>query len=111
MVEDEFLEYIPVRKCEHEVTDGVVTVYYKRSGKSLFDKIFFKGLSKKPSKIDLDEIGSFIWLLIDGKRNIESIITESRKQFNQKIEPAEERVITFFKQMAGTKLVEMYKKR
>lgn len=111
MTDKEFLKLIPVKNCEYEINNGIVTVFYVRPVKSIIDKLFFRTISQKPSKIDLDEIGSYIWTLIDEKKDVKEIISQSQNHFDNKIAPAEERVIMFIKQMAGTKLIELYKKR
>ncbi len=56
-------------------------------------------LLKKPkiSYIHLEEFGSFIWLLIDGKHSIYEIATSVREQFGDKAEPLYERLLQYFK--------------
>ncbi len=61
-------------------------------------------------KIDLDEIGSFCWKLIDGERNVGEITEIAKENFKEKIEPAEERVSLFFKQLHKGGLVTLYGK-
>jgi len=109
MEEINYKELIPVRQCEFENKDSLVTVLFKREPTKI-DKIFFRWLKNKPHKIDLDEIGSFIWGKINGVLNVGEIIDITREHFGEKVEPAEERVITFFKQMHHTKLIMLYEK-
>lgn len=54
---------------------------------------------KKPeiSFIHLDDIGSFIWLLIDGKKSIFTIGKEVKEHFGNKAEPLYERLAQYFK--------------
>ena len=50
----------PVKNCEHELNNDLVTVLYKKEKVGFIERTFFKKQSIKPYKIDLDEIGSFI---------------------------------------------------
>ena len=53
---------------------------------------------KKPriSYIHLDETGSFIWQLMDGRRNVAAIADSVREHFGKKAEPLYERLLKFF---------------
>lgn len=109
MEEVNYKELIPVRQSEYEDENGLVTVLFKREPTKI-DKIFFRWLKNKPHKIDLDEIGSFIWGKINGVLNVGEIIDITKEHFGEKVEPAEERVVMFMKQMHRTKLIMLYEK-
>ena len=109
MKEENYLNLIPVRQCEHEMNDDLVTVLFNKKS-TIIEKIFFRKMVDKPYKIDLDEIGSFIWGQINAVLSLSQILDISKEHFGEKIEPAEERVINFFKQMHSTKLVMLYEK-
>ena len=74
-IKENYLEKIPVRaEIEWETdSDGNVTLHIENKG--VMNKIA-QVLFKKPkvSYIHLDEMGSFIWPLIDGEKNILEII-------------------------------------
>ncbi len=55
-------------------------------------------LLKKPkvSFIHLDEMGSFIWQKIDGKKNVFCIGKEVKEYFGEKAEPLYERLAQYF---------------
>jgi len=109
MKNEEYIKLIPKRICEHEVKNEIVTVsYFKKS--TFIEKIFFQKLVNKPYKIDLDEIGSFIWEQINASLNIEEIVKLAKEKFGEQIEPAENRVIQFMKQMHSTKLIMLFEK-
>ena len=101
----------PFKACEFEETDGLITVLYKNPKPSFIERIFFKKLAKKPYKIDLDKIGTFIWKLCDGKNKVEDIIEKARREFGVEIEPAEDRVEKYIKQLSSTKLVNLFEKK
>lgn len=107
----EFKELFPVRICEFEINNNLVTVLFKKQKPTFIEKIFFNKQLEKPYKIDLDEIGSFIWHLCDGKKNIAEITNSAREKFIEKIEPAEERVKLFINQMNKNHLIKLYEKK
>ncbi len=94
-----YLEYVPVHKPEirYEVSeDKKVTLFQENTG--LFNWIAQK-LFKKPriSQIHLDEMGNFIWPLIDGKRNLIDISELVRDEFGDKAEPLYNRLVQYIK--------------
>lgn len=111
MDKEKYLELIPVKLCDHKINEGKVTVYFKKEKPTLIEKLFFRKLLNKPYKIDLDEIGSFIWHQIDGNRKVKDIVELGTREFGSEIEPADERVSLFMQQMHATKLIELYEKR
>ena len=105
-------ELYPFRSCEYEKNEnGLVVVFYKNTKPSFIEKIFFKKLVAKPYKIDLDETGSYIYELCDGKLNTSEIINKTKEHFGEKVEPAEDRVIKFIEQLNKNKLITLYEKR
>ncbi len=110
MSDEEYVKLIPKRICEVEINHGITTVLYIKKP-TFIEKIFFRSLINKPHKIDLDEIGSFIWGIINASKNIEEIIKLAKEHFGEKIEPAEDRVIQFIKQMHANKLIMLFEKQ
>lgn len=107
----DLLKYYPVKICEHEEINGRIVVLFIDSKPSFLDKYIFKRLAQKPAKIDLDDIGSYLWPFFDGKHSVEEIIEMAEKKFGDKIFPAEERISKFVMQMAETKLITLYQKK
>lgn len=106
-----FEEVFVVRNCEHETNNGIITVLFKKEKLTFIERTFFKKQSSKPYKIDLDEVGSFIWLQCDGKKNIGEITKITEDHFGDKVSPAKERVELFFNQMHKNKLVSLFEKK
>ena len=75
--------------------EGIVTLSIENRG--IFNKIAQK-LIKKPkiSYIHLDEMGSFVWPLIDGERTIIDIGEHVTEHFGKDAEPVYERLAKFF---------------
>ena len=94
-----FLEFIPVRNPDiNWSTDEKGKVTLEIQNKGIFNCIAQK-LFKKPkiSFIHMDETGSFIWPLIDGKRTVLIIGEAVREKFGDTAEPLYERLSKFFK--------------
>ena len=94
---ENYLEKIPVlpnlKWTVHE--DGIVTLH--KENNKFFDKVaqkFFK--RPKTSYIHLDEHGSFIWQIVDGKKNIIELGKEVDAHFGEKASPLYERLAKFF---------------
>lgn len=108
--EQNLLDFVPIRKIERFTTDdnGVITLEIENKG--FYNRIAQK-LFKKPkiTYIHLDEMGSFVWPLIDGERNITEIGVFVKEHFGDKAEPLYPRLAQYFKILEGYEFVE-YKK-
>ena len=111
MQPDNLLLLYPLRECSFEENEGKITVNFLNPDPSFMDKYIFKKLSRKPAKIDLDDIGSFLWPYFDGKHTVKEIIEIGANKFDDKIFPAEERILKFVMQMAETRLIKLYQKQ
>lgn len=102
-----YLEFIPVPKGDinFDIIDGNVTIYQENKG--LFNFIAQK-IWHKPriSQIHLDEMGNFIWPLMDGKRDILAISALIKEEFGDKAEPLYNRVVQYFKTLVSYGFVE-----
>ena len=107
---ESIMKAYPIRACEYEKINNVVVVFVKKQNPNILDKKVFKKYFRKPHKIDLDEIGSFVWELCDGDLSVEEIAVKVRETFSDKVEPAEKRVELFIRQMTKTKLINLFTK-
>ncbi|WDV46001.1 PqqD family protein [Clostridiaceae bacterium M8S5] len=104
---DNFLELIPVRKESQEWIfndQELVQIIIPRNG--VLDKavrVFFK--TPKVMKIDLDELGTTVWIAIDGKKTIEEIGKIVKKKFGDKAEPLYERLGTYINILRNNKFI------
>ena len=89
---------IPVRNPEiNWTTDekGIITLEIENKG--VANRIAQKLLKKpKITYIHLDENGSFVWPLIDGKRTVMDIAQLVDAHFGEKAKPLYERLVKFF---------------
>ena len=95
---ENYLERIPVKNELFRYTvgeDGLVTIEVDNKG--LFNRIAQK-LFKKPkfTHIHLDEIGSFVWPMIDGEKSIADMGEPMEQHFGDKAKPTYERLAKFF---------------
>ncbi len=94
---ENYLEKCPQKPegMDWSVLEGTVTLNIENKG--VFNKIAQK-LFKKPkiSYIHLDEMGSFIWQNIDGKKTILDIADDVDDKFGEAAEPLYERLAKYF---------------
>lgn len=98
-----YLEHIPVRS-EHiswsADENGAVTLDIENKG--VMNRIAQKLLKKpKISHIHLDEMGSFIWQLIDGGKCISDFGEPVEQRFGEKAHPLYERLAKYFQILEG----------
>jgi len=103
MSSDNYLDKCPVHseKLKWSSDDNkIVTLSIENKG--VFNRIaqiFFK--KPKISYIHLDEMGSFVWPLIDGKKRIGDIAESVKEKFGEKAEPVYERISKYFQILAS----------
>ncbi len=75
--------------------NGAVTLEIENKG--VFNRIAQKLFGKpKISYIHLEEIGSFVWPLIDGKTDIFELGKQVKEHFGEKAEPLYPRLVKYF---------------
>ncbi len=96
----------PLIKWSEE--NGAVTLELENKG--AMNRIF-QFLIKKPkiSYIHLEDIGSFVWPLLDGEKTIEELGFLVREKFGEKAEPLYERLIQYFKILESHKFITLEK--
>lgn len=95
---ENFLEKKPQRNPDinWKEKDGQITLEIENKG--VFNRLAQKLLKKpKISYIHLDEMGSFIWPLIDGETDIIDLGEKVREHFGNKAEPLYERLSKYIK--------------
>jgi hypothetical protein len=99
-----YLELIPIRNKESKSENGKVVILIPK-----FKNAFLKSLiPKKKSEnfsVNLDELGSDVWNLIDGVNNVEYIINCLSEKLGEKIHPAQERITKFLSQLYASKFI------
>lgn len=108
-ISENYLEKIPVKAQSVGFSvDEKNLVTLELENKGIFNKIAQK-LFKKPkvSYIHLDENGSFVWLAIDGEKNILKIGEEVKTHFGEKADPLYERLAQFLKTLEAYRFIDL----
>ena len=95
---ENYLERVPMRSPELKWSaDESGTVTLEKENTGIFNRISQK-LFKRPriSYIHLDEMGSFIWSLLNGKKNIIDIASDVDSHFGEAAHPLYERLAKYF---------------
>lgn len=109
--EENYLERIPKHPewiAWSADENGLVTLDIENKG--VMNRIAQK-LLKKPkfSHIHLDEIGSFVWPMIDGEKTIEAMGAPLEEHFGENAKPTYERLAQFFRILESYGFVEWNK--
>ena len=109
---ENYLERIPKRPEKYGYTvsdDGIVTLNIENKG--VFNKIAQKFFRKpKISYVHLDEMGSFIWPVMDGKMDITEIGKLVEEKFGDAANPLYERLAKYFQILDSYGFVEWVEK-
>lgn len=95
---ENYLDLIPEKHPalrSHTDRKGHVVLEVENNG--VMNKIA-QGLFNKPkvTNVHLDEMGTFVWPLIDGKRSIGDIALLVKEHFGEKAEPLYQRIVKYF---------------
>ncbi len=92
-----------------EIEDGGVIIEYPLSLKPFFislAKQFNKGEEQTlTKKLQLDSIGSSVWLMLDGETDVKSIIKEVAPEAGLTLQEAELSVTTFLRELGRRGLI------
>ncbi len=103
IISENYLEKIPY-KSEYlkwsQSEDGKVTLEIENTG--FFNRLAQKLFNKpKTSYVHLDSMGSFVWPIIDGEKDILAIGESVKEKFGDECEPLYERLAKFFQILAS----------
>ncbi|OGU55768.1 MAG: hypothetical protein A2V66_14490 [Ignavibacteria bacterium RBG_13_36_8] len=100
------LDLTPVRRYSEEINDeGLVTVIIPKFTNQFLVRTILPKLKFPVMKINLDEIGSAVWLWIDGKINVGQIADRMLEKFGDKVQPVEERLTKFITHLYEQKFI------
>ena len=108
-VSKNYLEGIPSRRedIKWSVDDeGIITLEIENKGfTNRMAQLFFK--KPKISYIHLDEMGSFVWPIIDGEKDLIKIGEMVKENFGEKAEPLYERLAKYFQILESYKFIKL----
>ena len=101
-----YLDYVPVKNPEIEyetAENGRVTLFIEWKGfhNRIAQKFFHR---PRISDIKMDELGSFVWLAIDGAKDVHQLSTELDARF-PKMEKSLSRLIKFLEILHDNRLI------
>ncbi len=93
----DWTKLIPKRKMNWEINQDTKYVVIKKPKFSnpLLKKYLLPKLKKPEYSVKLDEIGTFVWQHIDGKRSFGEIAVLMREELGESVEPVEDRLGQF----------------
>lgn len=96
-----YLDYIPEPDdtCRFKISEeGRVTIFVENRGVFhwIAQRLFHR---PRISQIHLDEMGNFIWPLMDGKRTIQDIALLVKEEFGEKAEPLYNRLVQYMRNL------------
>ena len=107
---ENYLELQPVRieKITWSSDQGKVTLEIENKG---FWNRLFQKLLKKPkiSYIHLDEMGSFLWPLLEGEKTVSEIGQAVKEEFGDKAEPLYERLVKYLEILKSYRFIQLNK--
>ena len=87
--------FVPTSDLAWRNEEGSVTLDIENKG--FFNRMAQKFFGKpKVSHIHLDEMGSFVWPLLDGEKDIIALGVIVKEHFGEKAEPLYERLAKYF---------------
>ncbi len=106
--QENYLERRPVRReglAWNTDQEGLVTLELQNTG--IMNRVAQR-LFKKPkvSYVHLEEIGSFVWPLLDGSRTILTLGEAVKERFGEQAEPLYERLAKYFQILDSYHFVE-----
>ncbi|ABK61989.1 PqqD family protein [Clostridium novyi] len=107
--DNNLLEFIPYKNLSYisdrEEDNNRITIIIKRNSK--IDKIILKIFRKahKELYVHLDEIGSFIWRNIDGKKTVLNLCEVFMREHNVEQSEAINRTVYFLKILKNNKFI------
>ena len=95
-----YLELTPKRVYNYEVeSSGKISVLVPKFKNKLLVNFLAPRLKAPYIKAKLDDFGSLTWIEMDGTKNVESISQLLTDKFDDKVQPANERLTKFLTQL------------
>lgn len=94
-----YLDLIPQRaetlRWHTDEATGLITLEVENTGvfHTIAQKVFHK---PRTTQVHLDETGSYLWPLIDGRKTVAQLADCMKQQFGEKAEPLYPRIIKYF---------------
>ncbi len=104
-----FYDIRPLRKYEWEENDDkTIAVRVPRFDDNKVGRWIMSKMKKPYIRISLDDYGSHVWKLCDGKNTITDIAHSLKDEFGDHIEPVYDRLELFIKQLHHQRYITVY---
>lgn len=104
-----YLDMHPFRNYEYVFREeGLVDVLVPRFTSKFAKKYILPRMKNPYIHANLDDLGSFLWLNIDGKTNVARLIQLMSDKFGERVQPATERVLVFLTQLYKAGFINFY---
>jgi hypothetical protein len=108
MTSRSFWDEKPRRALEwRETDDGRCVLLRPKFGKGLLGRWLATRIRDPHYRIRLDEVGTFVWKASDGQTPFSIIVAGLRMRFGARVEPAEQRLAVFARQMLRSRTIEI----
>lgn len=106
MMPEELRSQRPVRRFDFEEReDNLIRVIIPRFGKGRIGRVMEKIAVHTEDKLNLDELGSFVYRHCDGTKTVGEIAELLQGHFGERAEPSEDRLTLFIKEMFRRELI------
>ena len=108
---DKFLKLKPVRNpylewSNSEKGEVTITLKMKKTKKTKFFSKLFPSVPKEVTKkTTLDEVGSFVWNMCDGKHTIEEIVQKLSEKYKMMRQETEVALTTYIQQLSSRRFI------
>ena len=86
--------------------DGTVEILLPRYGDGRVGRVIASVFSNKPVRVHLDDIGTAVWNLCDGRRSVREIGESLEREFGERIDPIYDRLEQFLEHMRTKGMIE-----
>jgi hypothetical protein len=86
------LDLVPRRRADWSEQGGIVVVSRQAPECWWRAPLAWIGYRMSVKRVRLDEVGSFVWKLLDGRQTVAQVAVALRTEFGERVEPAEERL-------------------
>ncbi len=108
---NQWLDLYPIRQMNHEVSDKNTAIIVVPHPENWFSRLFLPKPVRPAQRIQLDDVGTYIWDHFDGTCTLREICSGLKEKFGEKVSPAEERTVLFSQQMYQQKFIKVFAKK
>ncbi len=100
------LELTPERLVDCKTrNDGNIDLIIPKFRHKWIKNFFMKKMKHPTWRVELDDVGSFVWECVDGRNNVETIAVKLEKKFGEKVDPVYERLNQFLYMLRNNEFI------